>query len=60
MSPAEKQKMDDLEKRVAQLEKAIEYKANRIYLKKSVVVDGVISSDKVYTQRSGNYVELTT
>jgi hypothetical protein len=32
----------------------------KLTIRKSVLVDGLFNSDRVYTQRTGSYVELTT
>jgi hypothetical protein len=59
MTP-EENKIAELEKRIKKLEQLIAVKGNRIIITKSVVVDGVMNADRVYTQRSGSYVELTS
>lgn len=59
MNPLE-QKVRQLEDRVAQLESLITTRGGNIVLTKSVQVDGRMNADRVYTQRSGSYVELTT
>ena len=58
---------NDLEKRVKKLEKELElYQGafiitpTKILIKQSVLVNGLINADRVYTKRSGNHVELTT
>lgn len=54
------QQIQDLEARVKKLERLLTYRGNLIVLSKNVQIDGKIYSDRVYTQRSGSYVELTT
>jgi len=59
--------MDSLEQRVEKLERELaEYRKyivvtpTKIYIKSSVLVNGLLNADRVYTKRSGNHVELTT
>lgn len=60
MTPQEREQFRELQQRVEQLEGLIGSRANRVVLKHPVIVDGTVSADKVYTQRSGSYAELTT
>lgn len=60
MSPEERAEFERMKRELDILNRVIEVRGNRIYLKKTVVVDGIINADKVYTQRSGSYVELTS
>lgn len=60
MSPTERAEFERMKRELDILSRVIEVRGNRIYLKKTVVVDGIINADKVYTQRSGSYVELIT
>jgi len=55
------------EQRLAKLEKEMElYRRvfiitpTKITIKQSVLVEGLLNGDRVYTKRSGNHVELTT
>lgn len=58
MTPDEK--IQELEQRITQLERLITVQGSVIVLTKSTVVNGRVNADRVYTQRSGSYVELTT
>lgn len=56
-----------VESRLAALEKEIDvYRRafivtpTQIIIRQSVLVEGLLSADKVYTKRTGNYVQLTT
>ena len=55
------------EQRLAKLEKEMElYRRvfvitpTKLTIKQSVLVEGLLNGDRVYTKRSGNHVELTT
>lgn len=59
--------MNDLEKRVVDLERKLDMyerafiiTPTKIIIKQSILLNGLLHSDRVYTKRSGNYVELTT
>jgi len=56
-----------IEQRLAKLEKEMElYRRvfvitpTKLTIKQSVLVEGLLNGDRVYTKRSGNHVELTT
>lgn len=56
-----------LEQRVRQLEEKLELfdkyfvvTPTKVYIKNSVVIKGLVNADRVYTARTGTYVELTT
>ena len=57
----------NLEERIAKLEKemsvyrkAIVITPTKILIKQSVLINGIMNADRVYTKRSGSHVELTT
>lgn len=59
--------MNDLETRLAKLEEELElYKRSfvvtptKIIIKQSVLIEGLLNADRVYTKRTGNHVELTS
>lgn len=60
MSPEERQQFNEMKRKLEMYERFFDVKANRIILKQSVIIDGTINADRVYTQRSGSYVELIT
>lgn len=53
-------RIEKLEKRLAIFERAIVITPTRIIIKQSVLVNGLMNADRVYTKRSGSHVELTT
>ena len=59
MDPLE-QKIASLEAKIARLEGLIAERGGNIILTKTVQIDGILSADRLYTQRSGSYAELTT
>lgn len=59
MNPLE-MKVKELEKKVADLEALIAKRGNMVVIRGRLQVDGDLYGDKIYTQRSDNYVELTT
>ena len=59
MNPLE-QRITELEKKLAMFERAIVVTPTKIIIKQSVLVNGLFNADRVYTARSGEYVELTT
>lgn len=59
--------MNDLENRIkaleaklAMYERAFVITPTKIIIKQSILVNGLLNADRVYTKRSGNHVELTT
>lgn len=59
--------MNDLESRVQKLEQELDlYRRafiitpTKIIIRQSILVEGLMNADRVYTKRSGNHVELTT
>jgi hypothetical protein len=58
MTPNEQ--IAELERRIEALESLLATRGGMIVLTKSVLVDGKINADRIYTQRTGSYVELTT
>ena len=59
MNPLE-QRVMELEKRLDIFERAIVVTPTKIIIKQSVLVNGLCNADRMYTKRSGDYVELTT
>lgn len=60
MSPNERQEFEQMKADLNRLKDAVDFRGNIIVLKKTVQVDGKLNADRVYTQRSGSYVELTS
>ena len=50
----------DMLKNLQALSKAIIVTPTKIIIKQSVLINGLMNADRVYTKRSGNHVELTT
>lgn len=60
MTEQERIEFNKMKKQLALLNDFIEIRGNLIILKKTVQINGKLNADRVYTQRSGSYVELTT
>lgn len=60
MTPNEKQEFEEMKRELETFKRLFQVSGNRVILAKTLIVDGVINADRIYTQRSGNYVELTT
>lgn len=58
MTPDER--IAELERRIAFLEGLITVQGGVIVLTRSTVINGRMNADRLYTQRSGSYVEITT
>ena len=56
----EQQNTEDMLKNLQALSKAIIVTPTKIIIKQSVLINGLMNADRVYTKRSGNHVELTT
>lgn len=54
------QRIEKLEKKLEQYERFMTITPTRVVMKQSVFIQGMLNADRVYTQRSGNHVELTT
>jgi hypothetical protein len=54
------ERIQELERRVKTLERAIQVTPSRIVIQKPVLIKGTIHADRVYTARTGSFVELTT
>lgn len=60
MTDQEKLEFERMKVELDNLRRLITANGNTIVIKGTVQIDGRINADKVYTQRSGSYVELTT
>jgi hypothetical protein len=60
MNDLEKKEFEDMKRKLALLEGMFVITPTMIRIKRTVQIDGRINADRVYTQRSGNYVELTS
>lgn len=49
-----------LEREMELYRRAIIITPTKIVIKQSVLIQGLMNADRVYTKRSGNHVELTT
>ena len=54
------QRVEKLEKELDLYRRAIVITPTRIIIKQSILVNGLMNADRVYTKRSGSHVELTT
>ncbi len=50
----------DLEKKLAAYERLLVITPTKLIIKQSMLVNGLMNADRVYTKRSGDHVELTT
>jgi hypothetical protein len=53
-------RLAELERKLALYERIFVVTPTKIIIKQSVLVNGLLNADRVYTKRSGNHVELTT
>lgn len=56
----DKQKISELERRLAILERVMTVTPTQIVFDRTVMAKGIVNADRVYTKRSGTFVELTT
>lgn len=54
------QRVKDLEQKLAMYERFMTITPTKVILHQSVIVQGLVNADRVYTKRSGSYAELTT
>jgi uncharacterized coiled-coil protein SlyX len=54
------QRVKELERKLALYERMFVITPTKIIVKQSMLVNGLLNADRVYTKRSGNHVELTT
>jgi hypothetical protein len=54
------QRIEKLERQLKEYERFITITPTRVIMKQSVLIQGMVNADRVYTKRSGNHVELTT
>lgn len=54
------QRIEKLERKLEQYERFMTITPSRVIFKQSVLINGMINADRVYTKRSGSHVELTT
>ena len=50
----------DLERKLAVYERAFVITPTKIIIKQSVLINGLMNADRVYTKRTGSHSELTT
>ena len=60
MTPQEQTEFNEMKRELAELKSILSVKGNRVVIHKTVIVDGILNADRVYTQRTGSYAELTT
>lgn len=60
MNQQERQEFEQMKRELAMLKRLFVVTPNMVRITKSLQVDGAINGDRIYTQRSGSYVELTT
>jgi hypothetical protein len=54
------QRIAALEKKLAMYERFFIITPTKLVVKQSMLVNGFMNADRVYTKRSGNHVELTS
>lgn len=52
------QKVERLERELQELRRAIQITPNRVNITRSVTVQGLLNGDRVYTKKTGQFVEL--
>ncbi len=60
MSPQEKLEFENMKKELAEMKRLFVITPSSVRITKTVQVDGLLNADRVYTQRSGSYAELTS
>lgn len=60
MSPQEKIEFQKMKEQLAEMQRLFVITPSSVRITKTVQVDGLLNADRVYTQRSGSYVELTS
>ena len=54
------QRLAKLEKQLALYERAFVITPTKIIIKQSVLINGLMNADRVFSKRSGQHIELTT
>jgi uncharacterized coiled-coil protein SlyX len=54
------QRVKELERKLAQYERFMTITPTRVVMNQSVLIQGMVNADRVYTKRSGNHIELIT
>lgn len=54
------QRVKELERKLAMYERLLIVTPTKLIVKQSVLVNGLMNADRVYTKRSGSHIELTT
>lgn len=54
------QRLEKLEMELEMYRRVLEVTPTKVTIKRSVLVNGLMNADRVYTKRSGDHVELTT
>jgi hypothetical protein len=52
-------RVEDLEKELRELKRAIQITPTRVNITRSVTVQGLLNGDRVYTKQSGQFQELS-
>ena len=60
MDNSQEQRIAELERKLELYERMFIITPTKIIIKQSVLINGMMNADRVYTKRSGNHVELTT
>jgi len=54
------QRIEKLERELAVYKRAFQITPTKIIINQSLLINGLLNANRVYTKRSGNHVELTT
>lgn len=54
------QRVEKLERQLQQYERFMKITPTRVIFNQSILIQGFMNADRVYTKRSGNHVELTS
>lgn len=60
MDSALEKRIAELERKLSVYERAFIISPTKITIKQSVLINGLLNADRVYTKRTGSHVELTT
>jgi len=60
MTPQQLKEFEEMKRELELLRNTFVITPTKLTIKKTVLVNGIINADRVYTKRTGNHVELTT
>jgi len=60
MTPLEKTEFENMKRELADIRKVLKITPTLVIIDSTVQIKGRVNADRVYTGRTGSYVELTT